>query len=140
MNVEERDLILLKTVRNGQFAQYNLNQLKQQIGGDILVITKVHVNGNHFSENVEENIMREADILSKFRHPFLTELIGVCKTPEKIMLITDFAFLGPLNKYLRKVKKIFKFPIKTIIKLMYQVAKGLDFLEEERYRSRLCGS
>ena len=129
-NVEEEDLIFLKTIKDGGFVKYNLNRFKQHIGEDILVITKLYnVKGNHSSENIEEKIIREADILSRFRHPFLTELIGVCKAPEKIMLITDFVFLGPLNKYLRKVIKPSNCSNERIIKLMYQVAQGLDFLE-----------
>lgn len=73
-----------------------------------------------------EELLKEAETMKNLEHDAIIKMLGVCIDGDPVMLILEFAPLGPLHKYLRKNKA---FPIPSILKLMLQVAEGMAYLE-----------
>jgi len=48
-------------------------------------------------------MLNEAMLMAKLNHPHIVCMIGICQA-ENIMLVLELAALGPLNKYLKKVR------------------------------------
>jgi len=79
----------------------------------------------------EAELMKEAKMMVNLDHDNIVRMIGVCKTTS-VMLVLELAQLGQLNKYLKKSQ----LSIPNILELMYQVAKGMAYLESKNYVHR----
>jgi len=72
-----------------------------------------------------EDITKEAEIMMNLNHPNIVRLIGMTPSPE-MMLVMELAPLGPLNKFLKSHKDI---TVLKVMKMIHQVAKGMQYLE-----------
>ncbi|XP_072172858.1 tyrosine-protein kinase SYK-like [Diadema setosum] len=82
--------------------------------------------------NSEPEIMREAELMAGLDHPHIVRMIGICHGAE-MMLVLELAELGPLHKYLKKHQEM---SIRNVLELMYQVAKGMCYLESRQFVHR----
>lgn len=86
------------------------------------------------SENEEyEQILKEAELMRKFRHPNVIMLMGIIKTKSKgIFIASEYAPFGDLDSYVKKLQKnkSENSPSITIEKLNYLsgICKGMSYL------------
>jgi serine/threonine protein kinase len=48
-----------------------------------------------------EELLKEAETMKNLEHDAIIKMLGVCIDGDPVMLILEFAPLGPLHKYLR---------------------------------------
>lgn len=100
-------------------------------GKDVPVAVKTLKNAE-LDPTVEADLMKEANFMKELDHENIVRMIGVCKG-ESLMLVMELAKLGPLNKFLPKNKHL---PLWNVVELMWQVAKGMAYLESKSYVHR----
>ena len=71
--------------------------------------------------------------MAKLDHRHIVRLIGVCEN-DPFMLVMELAPLGPLNKYLQNHGQ--NMTDTDILRLMLQVAKAMQYLEDVNYVHR----
>uniref|UniRef100_A0A8C4N370 Tyrosine-protein kinase n=1 Tax=Eptatretus burgeri TaxID=7764 RepID=A0A8C4N370_EPTBU len=79
-------------------------------------------------DSMKADILKEALIMQKLQHQHIVMLYGVCPG-DPFMLVLELVPFGPLNKYLRSQRV--KITVAEITELMYQVALGMEYLEEK---------
>lgn len=101
----------------------------------IWFINLFHINLIAFSVFLlQAEILREAQTMAKLDHRHIVRLIGVCEG-DPFMLVMELAPLGPLNKYLQNYGR-HTLSDDDILRLMLQVARAMQYLEEMNYVHR----
>ena len=91
---------------------------------DRVYACKVFVHSLYEKAGIKDHIAREISILKKLNHPNLLKLYDVLHFGDFSVVITNYYSCGELLKYLR----IYDFPEDVILKLLYQIASALDYL------------
>jgi len=81
----------------------------------------------------EAELLREARLMLSLNNLYIVRMVGVCRSDD-IMLVLELAPLGQLNKYLKNKKSTVT--VKSILRLMQQVAQGMAYLESKNYVHR----
>ncbi|EKE36943.1 hypothetical protein ENUP19_0088G0018 [Entamoeba nuttalli] len=84
---------------------------------------------NEEMEELKQDVVRECDLLSKLRNPFVVNYVGSVTYIPQICMVTVFFELGSLNNYIHKGNKegiILPFALKN--KILLDTAKGMNFL------------
>lgn len=74
----------------------------------------------------------QAEIMAKLQNPFLATLFGVSVLENQLYLVTEFAPLGPLNKYLKSNAM----PSNLPWRFATQIAAAMDYMETQKYIHR----
>ncbi|XP_038067749.1 tyrosine-protein kinase SYK-like isoform X4 [Patiria miniata] len=82
--------------------------------------------------NSKPEIVKEAEIMADLDHQHIVRMIGICEGFE-MMLVLELAELGPLHKYLKRHTNM---SIRNVLELMLQVAKGMQYLESQKFVHR----
>ena len=77
-------------------------------------------------------ILDEAYIMASVEHPNLLQLLAVCMTSQ-MMLVTQLMPLGCLLDYVRNNKD--KIGSKPLLNWCTQIARGMAYLEDKRYKN-----
>ncbi|XP_070556590.1 tyrosine kinase receptor Cad96Ca-like isoform X2 [Ptychodera flava] len=114
--------------------------------GCIEVAVKTLKDGCSFEE--KENFMREIAMMKSLScdHPNIITLLGCCTVTEPIYMIVELAKYGSLLDSLRSRRKDCIYvningisqtvPQKELLQYISQIAKGMSFLEQERFVHR----
>ncbi|XP_063714928.1 tyrosine-protein kinase ABL2-like isoform X2 [Symsagittifera roscoffensis] len=84
------------------------------------------------AESSRQQMLREAKVMSELNHPNVIKLIGIFNGPE-LMLVSELAPIGQLNKYLKKHKTV---PVEMLMNYGLQVASGMAYLERRSFVHR----
>lgn len=84
------------------------------------------------AESSRHQMLREAKVMSELNHPNVIKLIGIFNGPE-LMLVSELAPIGQLNKYLKKNKNV---PVEMLMNYALQVANGMAYLERKSFVHR----
>uniref|UniRef100_UPI00358E323E tyrosine-protein kinase ZAP-70-like isoform X1 n=2 Tax=Myxine glutinosa TaxID=7769 RepID=UPI00358E323E len=125
----EEDLLVLdheNELGKGNFGSVVRGILKRPTN-DIMVAVKMLKQGDEV-DAMKADILKEAMIMQKLQHRHIVLLYGVCPG-DPFMLVLELAPCGPLNKYL--LFHGVKITVPEITELMYQVALGMEYLEEK---------
>ncbi|XP_034738329.1 tyrosine-protein kinase ZAP-70 [Etheostoma cragini] len=115
---------------SGNFGCVKKGTLKTDLG-QVDVAIKVLKSDNE--KLVQEEMMREAEIMHQLSNPFIVRMLGLCKA-ENLMLVMEMASAGPLNKFLSTNKDTVT--VENIVNLMHQVSMGMKYLEEKNFVHR----
>ncbi|XP_075240346.1 uncharacterized protein LOC142335881 isoform X3 [Convolutriloba macropyga] len=88
--------------------------------------------GEQSAESSRHQMLREAKVMSELNHPNVIKLIGIFNGPE-LMLVSELAPIGQLNKYLKKHKNV---PVEMLMNYALQVANGMAYLERKSFVHR----
>ena len=72
----------------------------------------------------------EAKLLSKLSHNYVAQFIGIHFSSERVALLIQSGESGSILK--KSVSENSTIPCSTLIQLMYQVAQGMDYLQNNR--------
>lgn len=100
----------------------------QEHKGPIPVAIKVLRDNEQSSMHRE--FLDEAYIMASVNHPNLVRLLGICTTPNQLMLVTPLMALGGLAEYVRSKQN--EIGSKDLLEWSKQIAKGMAYLEERR--------
>lgn len=81
-------------------------------------------------QNKNKEFLDEAYIMMTVNHNNLVKLLGVCVTPEQLILVTPLMPLGCLRDYVEKNKH--GITPKNLLEWGKQIANGMAYLEEHR--------
>ncbi|XP_072036781.1 uncharacterized protein [Amphiura filiformis] len=126
MKLDYRNLYLdlAEPIGKGNFATVLKGTYKMQ---DLLIPVAVKKIKTSSIPNSKSDIIKEAEIMAALGHPHIVRIIGICEGVD-MMLVLELAELGPLHKYLRRHGDM---SIRNVLELMLQVARGMQYLEEE---------
>lgn len=78
----------------------------------------------------QEELIKEAQLMSKLDNPYIIRLIGVCQPdPGSFMLVVELAPNGSLRDYLKRNQET---PMHIIVEFLHQVARGMAYLERHK--------
>jgi len=84
-------------------------------------------------EELKEDVMNECEIMDKLRNPFIANYIGSVTYVPQISMVIQFFALGSLGEYVRQdSEEYIKLPYNLKLRLMYDTARGMAFLHENR--------
>lgn len=131
--LDRNDIELTGTLGAGNFGSVESGNYLQRSKGKVLrtvpVAVKILKTGD--LQAAQHEMMEEAKLMAKLDHRHIVRMIGICHS-ENIMLVLELAGLGPINKYLKK----HRLPMSNIIELLLQVAKGMEYLEANKFVHR----
>lgn len=104
----------------------------QEHKGPIPVAIKVLNDKGKSSAHRE--FLDEAYIMATINHPNLVRLLGICTTPNQLMLVTPLMALGGLAEYVRNKQN--EIGSKDLLEWSKQIAKGMAYLEERQMLHR----
>lgn len=81
-------------------------------------------------QNMNKEFLDEAYIMASVKHQNLVKLLGVCITPNELILVTPLMPLGCLRDYVEKNKH--EIWPKRLLEWGKQIANGMAYLEERR--------
>uniref|UniRef100_A0A8C9XX86 Zeta chain of T cell receptor associated protein kinase 70 n=1 Tax=Sander lucioperca TaxID=283035 RepID=A0A8C9XX86_SANLU len=111
-NIQRTQLLIDEVeLGSGNFGCVKKGSLKTD-SGHVDVAIKVLKSDNE--KLVQEEMMREAEIMHQLSNPFIVRMLGLCKA-ENLMLVMEMASAGPLNKFLSTNKK--ETTILSVVKL-----------------------
>lgn len=125
--IDHSSIKLLRKLGSGQFGE-----VFEGLWNDT---TSVAVKTLKPGTMLNEEFLREAQIMKRLRHPKLIQLYAVCTMQEPIYIITELMKNGSLLDYLQKDKGT-TLRISDQIEMAAQVASGMAFLELQNYIHR----
>ncbi|ELP87573.1 protein kinase, putative, partial [Entamoeba invadens IP1] len=114
------ELIEEKQLGEGSFGVVLLGKYR----GNKVAIKKMKNMNNNTSM---EEFKKEVSMLDKFRSDYVVHFYGAVFIPNKICMVTEFAQYGSL-KDLMKHKKAEEVVLSVRVKIIYDAAKGLEYL------------
>ncbi|XP_072027836.1 tyrosine-protein kinase SYK-like [Amphiura filiformis] len=123
--LDYRNLDLAEPIGKGNFGSVLKGTYKMQ--GRLIPVAVKTLKTESGIPNSKPEIIKEAEIMAGLDHPHIVRMIGICEGAE-MMLVLELAELGPLHKYLKKHTDM---SIRNVLELMLQVARGMQYLEEE---------
>lgn len=122
--VPRSEIVLGKELGSGQFGTVRQGRWQQ---------TPVAVKMMKEGAMSEDDFIDEAKVMTKFQHPHLVQLFGVC-SEKPIYIITEFMTQGCLLNYLRKNQIRLQPPQMT--EMVRQVAYAMTYLESRNFIHR----
>ncbi|KAH9521249.1 hypothetical protein DERF_004923 [Dermatophagoides farinae] len=129
---DPRCITLKRRIGNGYFGDVFLATIPSLHGSSNINLA-VKMLKSHAVPQQKAEILREAQTMAKLDHRHIVRLIGVCEN-DPFMLVMELAPLGPLNKYLQNHGQ--NLTDMDILRLMLQVAKAMQYLEDVNYVHR----
>ncbi|KAL0480721.1 hypothetical protein AKO1_007024 [Acrasis kona] len=78
-------------------------------------------------EEIDEELEKEITILKSSHHPNIVQLVGLAKTSNNMMIVTDFMEGGSLDQYIKSKSKL-EISFTKKVKLLADVASGMTRL------------
>ena len=85
-----------------------------------------------YSADKDQDLMREVEILKGIKHPCITEILDVVETPDKVMIVMEFAAGGELFEQVVADIEAGKLEERHAKIQCYQIATVLTFLHSRR--------
>ncbi|KAG0503349.1 hypothetical protein HPP92_003421 [Vanilla planifolia] len=79
---------------------------------------------------VEQQFNSEVALLLSLRHPNIITFVAACKKPPVFCIITEYMAGGSLRKFLHK-QEPHSVPLKLVLKLAIEIARGMDYLHSQ---------
>ncbi|ELP87955.1 protein serine/threonine kinase, putative [Entamoeba invadens IP1] len=98
---------------------------KGKFRGNEVAIKKMKEFGN--DKTKVDEFEKEVSMLDKFRSDYVVHFYGAVFIPNKICMVTEYAQFGSLND-LMKHKKAEEVVLSVRVKIIYDAAKGLEYL------------
>ena len=87
-------------------------------------------------KEIADRFIEEARIMSKFDHPHIIRLIGVCTDRSPIFIVMELCEKGSLREYLQKNENYFDQQNLHLIRYVKQLASALSYLESQSFVHR----
>ena len=92
------------------------------------------------TDNEQINFLKEAKFMSKFKHPHILQLLGVCLNAEQPIIIMELMEGGDLLNYLRNNRPNISAPspltMDDMLGICIDIAKGCEYLETVQFVHR----
>ncbi|KAH0450954.1 hypothetical protein IEQ34_021646 [Dendrobium chrysotoxum] len=79
---------------------------------------------------LEQQFNLEVALLFRLRHPNIITFVAACKKPPVFCIITEYMAGGSLRKFLHK-QTPYSLPLKLVLKLALEIARGMDYLHSQ---------
>ncbi|ELP92702.1 serine-threonine protein kinase, putative [Entamoeba invadens IP1] len=126
LDLDEIDLIE-RPIGEGAMGKVYLGRYR----GTYVAVKQFHWESltNEETEELKQDVVRECNLLSKLRNPFIVNYVGSITYIPQVSMVTVFFELGSLENYIRKgndYNVVLSFSLKN--KILYDIARGMNFL------------
>ncbi len=80
--------------------------------------------------------LKEAQLMSKFKHAHILQLIGICLDNDPNFIILELMEAGDLASFLRKPLHRQRLTLADLVNISFDVVKGCAYLEEMHFVHR----
>lgn len=122
--INPHDIRILDRIGAGQFGDVHRGELACRHASATTVAIKMMKKSNPTDDDVKE-FMAEAALMAQFDHPNILRLVGVAATGETLMLVTELATRGSLDKFLQSEETTEVLQLRMAI----DVVAGMQYLE-----------
>ena len=126
--IDYKNLSINLRVDNGNFGEvfYGIYTYTSQNGTESrqipVAIKKLKIN----TDESKKELKKEADIMRPLNNPHIIKYMGMSSDMNKdLLIVLEYAKLGPLHKYLKNNQEVRMF---SIAKICYQIAIGMEYL------------
>ncbi|XP_061192017.1 tyrosine-protein kinase SYK-like [Saccostrea echinata] len=114
---------------SGQFGSVAKGECTLRNGNVIPVAVKTLKNED---VGAKEEMLKEARFMMNLNHKHIIRMIGICDA-DCVMLVLELAPKGPLNSFLKNNKDMKQ---SNIVEIMWQVAQGMEYLQQKKHVHR----
>jgi len=122
-NINFKDMKLMKTIGKGNFGKVYKGTY---LGTDVAIKQLYYVK----DEDMQKYIEREMATLKGLRHPNIVQLLGLCKDPSGIYIVTEFITGGDLRAKLKNDKIQLSWLLR--VKIAIHVAYAMNYLHSKK--------
>ncbi|EYB82249.1 hypothetical protein Y032_0363g3521 [Ancylostoma ceylanicum] len=125
-----RNVKIMKTVGRGAYGEVKMAELHKRNGETSIVAVKTlsQETGLTISPKLIKEILKEARIMRRLRHPNIVTFVGVVLVDHPLYIILEYVQGGALDSYLRKNKH--KIKEDERLQLALGVAWGMEYLHK----------
>ncbi|KAF5298515.1 hypothetical protein FQR65_LT00057 [Abscondita terminalis] len=139
-DIPRNQLQLQKALGQGAFGEVYQGFYRQRSGDAVEMPVAVKTLPALSAQEAEVDFLMEALIMSKFNHPNIVHFIGVCFDKHPRFIVLELLAGGDLKNFLResrpKPDKSSSLTMKDLIMIAIDVAKGCNYMEENRFIHR----
>ncbi|KAK5639789.1 hypothetical protein RI129_010600 [Pyrocoelia pectoralis] len=139
-DIPRNQLQLQKALGQGAFGEVYQGFYRQRSGDAVEMPVAVKTLPALSTHEAEVDFLMEALIMSKFNHPNIVHFIGVCFDKHPRFIVLELLAGGDLKNFLResrpKPDKSGSLTMKDLIMIAIDVAKGCNYMEENRFIHR----
>jgi len=117
------DLLITKTIGKGNFGKVYRGTY---FGTDVAIKQLYYVD----DEDMQKYIAREMQTLKGLRHPNIVQLLGLCKDPTGIFIVTEFIPGGDLKAKLKDKNMVLPWNLR--VKVAIDLAYALNYLHSKK--------
>jgi anaplastic lymphoma kinase len=133
-------LVLVRSIGHGAFGEVFQGFLHNMPGEPTSVRIAAKTLSGLNTNQAEMDFLMEALIMSKFRHPNIVRLIGVCFKHQPRMIVLELLEGGDIKTFLRESRPTARQPSSLtqldLVRLSLDVALGCEYLEQNHFIHR----
>ena len=114
-----------RQIGHGAFGKVNISL---HVASGRLAAIKTFTKKNLKTKHARDKIKHEIDILSRLRHPFITQILDSFETEKHIFIVMEYV-CGDLLGFIRKRGKLSESTTKVIFK---QIIEGLKYIHKKK--------
>ncbi|XP_025266260.1 protein sevenless-like [Camponotus floridanus] len=139
--IAHKQIRFTKHIGSGAFGMVYQGNVKNLESSSTEISVAIKTLRKNASSQEKNKLLKEAELMNRFRHKHILRLLGVCLDGDLPLLVLELMEIGDLLKYLRDCRNLeasdsHALRLQDLFAMCEDVARGCCYLEELRFVHR----
>ncbi|XP_025266257.1 proto-oncogene tyrosine-protein kinase ROS-like isoform X2 [Camponotus floridanus] len=136
--IARKQITFTKLIGSGTFGKVYQGKVKNLESSGTEISVAIKTLRKDASSHEKKRLLKEAELMNRFRHKHILRLLGVCLDGISPFLVFELMETGDLSKYLRDCRNLeasdsHALRLQDLVAMCEDVARGCCYLEELRF-------